>query len=97
LDDQGQEGDAVSYGFLQSLPLGKDGGPELPTKLGLAGRARFLFLASAKTELSGAAGLRWKGARYEILSTQTVYLGRDVSHRRAVLRLWEPRENEVTP
>lgn len=79
-----------AFGFLQAMPLStQDAEQFLPTELGVARQESFLYLGAGDCPLTGVSQLLCDGASYDVHAAQPVYLGQQVSHWRAVLRLRE--------
>lgn len=77
-------------GFLQPiLERREDWKQELPTPLGVARRDRFLYLGEAGVPLEGMGEgfILCHGTRYQVQVAQAVYVGEELSHWWAVLRV----------
>lgn len=80
------------YAFLQAVPERKERGRQfVPSPLGIVREERFLYLGEAELSLEGMDGgyLLCEGRAYAISSAQAIYLGKTLSHWRAILTLRE--------
>lgn len=80
------------FAFLQPVPERKERGRQfVPSSLGIVREERFLYLGEANLSLEGMDGgyLRCEGRAYAISSAQAIYLGKTLSHWRAILTLRE--------
>ena len=79
--------------FLQPLRKGVDR-QFLPTPQGLTRQEQFLYLGDPDADMAALADgcLLCDGASYEVLSAQKIFLGKEPSHWRAVLKLGEEEE-----
>lgn len=80
----GREG----FAFLQAVSEGKERGRQfVPSPLGIFRDERFLYLGEAELSLEGMEGgyLLCEGRFYVVSSAQPVYVGKTLSHWRAIL------------
>lgn len=76
--------------FLQPvLERREDWKQEVPSPLGMARQDRFLYMGEAGVPLDGIGEgfLMCRGVRYEVQAAQAVYVGKELSHWWAVLRI----------
>lgn len=88
-------GVARGRAFLQPvLERREDWKQALPTPLGVVRRDRFLYLGEPGLALEGPGEgfLRCRGTAYEILACQAVWVGEELSHWWAVLRVRDGEE-----
>lgn len=84
----GREG----FAFLQPVPERKERGRQfVPSPLGMVREERFLYLGDAGLSLENMEGgyLLCEGRCYVVSSAQAVYMGKTLSHWRALLSLRE--------